>query len=66
MKTEVYQLQYTTSLEELREQLNRILFKISDRVDRIEGIRGTASIEDTLQITTGDDVLHGFNTDDEI
>lgn len=60
---EHYQLSATDVIA-LRTELNFILARIADRFDRIEGIRGTSTIENTLQIGS-ENVVHGFNTENE-
>lgn len=61
---EFYQLR-SRSLDSLVSELNFILARISDRLDKIEGVRGGATIQDSLTITGDDNVIHGFNTEDE-
>ena len=51
--------------EDLRDQLNFILSRISDRLDQIEGNRGTSTIQDGITIKNSDNIIHGFNTSDE-
>lgn len=46
-------------------QLNFIFARIADRLDKIEGLRGTATIVDGLSIETNSQIVHGFNTDNE-
>jgi len=45
-------LQISTGDTELNIQLNLILQRISDRLDKIEGIRGTATIESNLNMSS--------------
>lgn len=46
-------------------QLNFFLARIVDRLDKIEGLRGTSTIVDSLTIETNSQIVHGFNTDNE-
>lgn len=46
-------------------QMNFILARMADRMDKIEGLRGTSTIVDGLSIETNSQVVHGFNTTDE-
>lgn len=39
-----------SSMEEVKRSLNFLLQRFADRMDKIEGIRGTASIESTLDM----------------
>jgi len=47
----LYHILGAQSLEDLRNQLNMLLSEVSDRLDRIEGLRGTATIESDLDLT---------------
>ena len=60
---ELYQLPPTASIEELTMAMNVILQRLGERIDQIEGIRGTSTIRDKLDIEDEDgNTLHGFNT----
>lgn len=65
-KTEFYQIQSARDLDDLRQQMNQFLLKLSNRIDRLEGIRGTSTIENGLTIETSDQIVHGFNTTEEV
>lgn len=60
-----YQIQGSTP-QDILAQLNFVLQRISDRLDKIEGIRGTASIESTLVMNenTIEQVAAGTADDD--
>lgn len=62
---EHYKLTAST-VPQLVQQLNFILGRIQDRLDQIEGVRGTSTIMDGLTIEASDEVVHGFNTEDEV
>ena len=61
---ENYQLR-AQDLSSLLNELNFIFSRIADRLDKIEGIRGTSTIVDGLTIETNSQIVHGFNTDNE-
>ncbi len=63
---EHYSVNDANDLESLKRSLNRILSRIQDRLDKIEGGRGTATITDGLTVKSNDQILHGFNTSDEV
>ncbi len=66
-KTRFYQLDNPQNFQEVSNQINYILNQISDRLDQIEGIRGTSTVQSRLDIETSDGyIVHGFNTDDEV
>ena len=46
--------------------LNFILARISDRLDQVEGNRGTSTVQDGLTIEIDEQIIHGFNTENEI
>jgi hypothetical protein len=54
-----------STVPELVTQLNFILARIQDRLDKIEGVRGTSSITTAMQVTVDGNIVHGFNTSDE-
>ncbi len=54
------------NVSQLVQQLNFILSRIQDRLDQIEGVRGTSMIMDGLTIEASDEVVHGFNTENEV
>lgn len=54
------------SLQELVTKLQFAFSRVQDRLDKIEGVRGTASITDALEIKADGEIVHGFNTNDEI
>jgi len=62
---EVYSIS-ATDITQLRDDLNFILQRIADRLDKAEGLRGNAVIKDQLDITVddGENIVHGFNVDD--
>lgn len=62
---EFYQLT-AQNFPDLVNQLNFLLARLQDRFDKIEGVRGVSTIEDGLQIETDGEVVHGFNTEDEV
>jgi hypothetical protein len=55
-----------SDLPQLVNQLNFILSRIQDRLDQIEGVRGTSTIAESLVIGDSDAVVHGFNTENEV
>lgn len=64
-KTEVYRINNPQSLDDIANQLNSILARLADRIDRLEGIRGTTTIQDGYVIENDDGhILHGVNVDD--
>lgn len=55
----------STNIEELVTSMNFILSRISDRLDKIEGLRGNSTVSNSLDILGSDEnIVHGFNTDD--
>jgi len=54
------------SLPEIKQSLDFILSRISDRLDQIEGNRGTSTIIDGITIKTNEQIVHGINTSDEV
>ena len=46
-------------------ELNFILSRIADRLDQMEGNRGTSTVQDGLTIESNDEIVHGFNTENE-
>lgn len=65
-KTEVYQLNSLMVDPLVRQEINRILLRISDRLDKLEGIRGTPTVQDGFAIENTGDIFHGFNTENEV
>lgn len=63
---EHYNVNDAKDLESLKRSLNRLLSRIQDRLDKIEGGRGAATITDGLTVKSNDQILHGFNTSDEV
>ena len=60
---ELYQLPPVRSIEELTQAIDVIFGRIGERIDQLEGKRGTSTIRDKLSIEDGDgNKLHGFNT----
>ena len=61
------------TVPELVRELNFTFQRIADRLDKIEGIRGSASIENDLSITQGplsvydadNNLIHSFSEADE-
>jgi len=62
---EHYQIRSRT-LEGLVTDLNFILARITERLDQIEGNRGTSTVQDGLIIESNDEIVHGFNTENEV
>ena len=62
---EHYQIRSQT-IEGLITDLNFILARISDRLDQVEGNRGTSTVQDGLTIKSNDEIIHGFNTEEEV
>lgn len=62
-----YQVQ-ANSLQELILGLNLLLQRLADRMDKIEGIRGTASIESDLNMNMNyiTDITGAINTDEAV
>lgn len=62
---EIYQIS-ATELPQLVNDLNFILQRLSDRFDKLEGLRGDAKINKTLDVVVDDaeNIVHGFNTND--
>lgn len=65
-KTHYYTIENPSSLEDLKNQMNMILRRLSDRLDKIEGIRGSSTVQESLSIEVDSLTLHGFNTEDEV
>lgn len=64
-KTEFYQIYAFANEDDLINQINFFLNRIADRLDQLEGIRGTTTIQDGVTIETDGAILHGTNTDNE-
>ena len=59
-----------SSVEELKSDLNFILQRIADRLDKMEGLRGTSSpafsdvaVGGNITVTEDDTVIHAFERD---
>jgi hypothetical protein len=60
-KTKDNLLVTATDLESLRTELNFLFQRIADRLDAMEGIRGEASIENSMEVTDEDgNVIHSL------
>jgi hypothetical protein len=62
---EFYQIRSRT-LDGIVNDLNFILSRISERLDQMEGNRGTSTVQDGLTIESSDEIVHGFNTENEV
>ena len=58
-----YSVDQTHNLEELKLELSLILRSIEERLDEVQGERGTSTIKDALVIGNDLTTLHGFNTE---
>ena len=57
----LYQILGAQSTDDLRNQLNLLLGEISDRLDKIEGIRGTSTISSNLELSGNANVASDLN-----
>ena len=65
--TEVYEVSGSLSIQDMENKLNSILSQISNRIDAIEGIRGTSTIQVGMTVkNTSGEIVHGFNTSEEV
>lgn len=64
--TEYYAVTGTQSQKDLEDQLNRILLRIAQRLDKLEGIRGESTVQESLYIKSDGVTLHGVNTENEV
>jgi len=64
-RTEFYQIYAYADEDDLINQINFILNQISNRIDQLEGIRGTTTIQDGVTIKSDGAILHGINTESE-
>lgn len=62
---EVYQINDIKN-PDLTNELNHILQRLSDRFDKLEGLRGDSKIKDKLDVVVDDEenIVHGFNAND--